>query len=90
MDDDEDYGYDSEFLRTMMQIAPPMKNILLALSIISTSKQFQEMKNLRLLKAGDDIKTITRAKSYVSFQLPGLLPELNIQNIAMKESKSMI
>ena len=30
-----------------MQIAPPMKNILLALSIISTSKQFQEMKNLR-------------------------------------------
>ena len=37
-------------------------HILLADSIISTSKQFQKNKNLRLLKAGDDMKTITRAK----------------------------
>ena len=37
-------------------------HILLADNIISTSKQFQKMKNLRLLKAGDDMKTITRAK----------------------------
>ena len=35
-----------------MQIAPPMKNILLALSIISTSKQFQEMKNLQKIVSG--------------------------------------
>ena len=37
-------------------------HILLADGIISTSKQFQKNKNLRLLKAGDDMKTITRAK----------------------------
>ena len=37
-------------------------HILLADSIINTSKQFQKMKNIRLLKAGDDMKTITRAK----------------------------
>ena len=37
-------------------------HILLADSIISTSKQFQEMKKLQFLKVGDDMKTITRAK----------------------------
>ena len=37
-------------------------HIPLADSIISTPKRFQEMKNLQLLKAGDDMKTITRAK----------------------------
>jgi len=37
-------------------------DILLADSIISSSKQFQEMKNFRLLKAGDGMKIITRAK----------------------------
>ena len=37
-------------------------HILLADNIISTSKQFQEMKDLRLLKAVVDMKTITRAK----------------------------
>ena len=37
-------------------------HILLADSIINTSKQFQKMKNIRFLKVGDDMKTITRAK----------------------------
>ena len=37
-------------------------HILIADSIINTSKQFQKMKNIRFLKVGDDMKTITRAK----------------------------
>ena len=36
-------------------------HILLADSVISTLKQFQETKNLQFLKAGDYMKTITRA-----------------------------
>ena len=37
-------------------------HILLADSIISTAKRFREMKKLQFLKAGDYMKTITRAK----------------------------
>ena len=37
-------------------------HILLADSIISTVKRFREMKKFQFLKAGDDMKTITRAK----------------------------
>ena len=37
-------------------------HILLADSIISTAKRFREMKKFQFLKAGDDMKTITRAK----------------------------
>ena len=36
--------------------------MLLADSIISTAKRFREMKKLQFLKAGDYMKTITRAK----------------------------
>ena len=39
-------------------------HILLADSIISTAKRFREMKKLQFLKAGDYMKTITRATKH--------------------------